>query len=143
MTTRTKKGVHVLGAVAALACLVTAAVATPTYAAKSTRTTAPSTIVLNQTAPWLGENVTFTTDAQGLAGWEWSMVGVTCSQSGAPVYAALDTPSAAFLLGGNWSLWLERGGGADCTATIFAYGWKGNQESIRTLASTAFHAAGS
>lgn len=104
--------------------------------------TASSSITINQTDPHLGGSVTFTTSVSGLAGGEWAMVGVSCSQSGTLVYGALDTPEATFLLGGGSSLWLQRGGEADCVASLYAYGWKGGQESIRALASVSFHASG-
>ncbi len=104
--------------------------------------TASSSITLNETDPHLGGTVTFNTSVGGLAGGEWAMVGVSCSQGGTLVYGALNTPGASFLLGGNSSLWLQRGGDADCVASLYAYGWKGGQETARTLASTPFHAAG-
>ncbi len=102
----------------------------------------PSTITLNESSPHLGGTVTFTTNAVGLAGWEWAMVGVSCYQTGTLVYGALDYPNATFLLGGSWSPWLQTGGDADCVASLYAYGLRGGQETIRTLASTSFHATG-
>jgi hypothetical protein len=70
------------------------------------------------------------------------MVAVWCYQSGNLVYMALDKPGAEFLLGGGGSLWLTNGGAANCEADLYAYGWKGGQESIRNLANTTFDATG-
>ena len=144
MSVRSRNRVHLLAAVAAVAVIVVGAAATPTFAARGKRTTDVSTasISLNESGPSLGSTVTFTTSIPALSGWEWPMVGVTCSQAGVRVYGALDTPGAAFLLGGNSSVWLQQGGAAECTATLYAYGSKGGQETIRTLASTPFTAAG-
>ena len=90
----------------------------------------------------LGGYAGFETNAVGLAGWEYPMVAVWCYQSGNLVYMALDKPGAEFLLGGGGSLWLTNGGAANCEADLYAYGWKGGQESIRNLANTTFDATG-
>jgi hypothetical protein len=91
----------------------------------------------------LGGYVGFDTNAVGLAGWEYPMVEVGCYQSGTLVYMELNKPGAEFLLGGASSKWLTNGGGASCQAILYAYGWKGGQESIRSLdASVSFDAAG-
>lgn len=148
MTRVIGKGKHAaLLAGAFLAIVLIAMAAKPTFAAKGGRHSAAQTtssIVLNPTGvpPHLGGTVTFTTNVVGLAGSEWPMVGVACSQSGTLVYEALDTPDASFLLGGNSSLWLQLGGSADCVATLYAYSFSGG-ETIRTLATTSFTAAGS
>jgi hypothetical protein len=140
------RGLHVTLVVAAIAGIVSVALAaTPTLAAKGGRHAAAqltSAITLNESDPHLGGTVTFTTNVAKLAGSEWPMVGVACSQSGTLVYGQLDTPDASFLLGGNSSLWLQSGGSADCVATLYAYSFSGG-ETIRTLASTSFGAAGS
>jgi hypothetical protein len=142
---RGKKLLHAAAAIGALAVIVTAAAAQPTFAAKGGRNAAsvPSSIALDQSAAWLGETVTFTTSIQGIKGSEWPMIGVACSQSGAVTYGELNTPSSSFLLGGGSSVWLTNGGAADCVATLYAYGWSGGTETIRTLASTPFFAAAS
>jgi hypothetical protein len=90
----------------------------------------------------LGGYAGFETNAVGLAGWEYPMVAVWCYQSGSLVYMELDKPGAEFKLGGDGSAWLTKGGSANCEADLYAYGWKGGRESIRTLDSTTFDAAG-
>jgi len=135
--------------IAAILLGVAALGVTPSLAAKGGKGRSPdpapttSSIVLNEDDPHLGGTVTFKTNAVGLAGWEWPMVGVLCYQNGELVYAALDQPDAAFLLGGGWSRWLETGGDADCTANVYAYGSRGGEMSSRVLASTFFRATGS
>jgi hypothetical protein len=90
----------------------------------------------------LGGYAGFDTNAVGLAGWEYPMVAVWCYQSGDLVYMALNKPATEFLLGGAASAWVTNGGGATCEADLYAYGWKGGNESIRNLASTGFSATG-
>jgi hypothetical protein len=90
----------------------------------------------------LGGYAGFETNAVGLAGWEYPMVAVWCYQSGDLVYMALNKPATEFLLGGAASAWVTNGGPATCEADLYAYGWKGGQESIRNLASTPFDATG-
>ena len=90
----------------------------------------------------LGGYAGFETNAVGLAGWEYPMVAVWCYQSGDLVYMALNKPATEFLLGGAASAWVSNGGAATCEADLYAYGWKGGQESIRNLAITGFDAAG-
>jgi hypothetical protein len=106
--------------------------------------------------PRLGDSVTFTTVADGLAGWEYPMVVTSCYQDvngdgtvdtsllgPDVVYTWLDTPDAGFLLGAYSSIWTLRGGGpAECRADLDAYGWKGGKESTRVLASVSFHVDG-
>lgn len=140
-----RKSTHVLLVLGAIVCIALAAVAAkPTLAARSS---GASWITLNPSpligGPKLGGTVTFSSYAGGLAGWEWPMVAVSCSQSGTVVYVELEAPSSSFLLGGNSSQWLLNGGAASCTATLYAYGFHAGSESIRTLASTGFSAAGS
>ena len=141
---------------------------TPGLAAKggNGRQPAPeSSIVLDYPAttestdgywPRLGDTVTFTTVAAGLAGWEYPMVSTSCYQDvngdgiidtnllgPDVVYTWLDKPDASLLLGAYSSLWTLRGGGpAECRADLDAYGWKGGKESTRVLASASFHAEG-
>ena len=90
----------------------------------------------------LGGMVGFTTNAAGLAGWQYPMVAVWCYQSTTLVYMDLQKPSYEFKLGADSSLWVRNGGPASCTAYLYAYGWRHGQESIQTLASTSFDAAG-
>ena len=56
------------------------------------------------------------------------------------VSAELRTPNEELLLGGGGSEWLWSGGSADCWAVLYAYGWKGEVESTRELASVGFRA---
>ena len=49
----------------------------------------------------LGGYVGFTTAAVGLAGWEYPMVSITCSQSSVFVFVDLGQPDHEFLLGGR------------------------------------------
>jgi hypothetical protein len=106
--------------------------------------TGTSTIALESYSDLrLGGYAGFETNAVGLAGWEYPLVAVWCYQGGDLVYMALDKPNSEFLLGGGGSVWLTNGGGANCDAYLYAYGWKGGKESIRTLAGTSFDATGS
>jgi hypothetical protein len=91
----------------------------------------------------LGGYVGFETNAVGLAGWEYPMVSLSCYQGSTLVYVDLGKPSQELLLGGSSSTWLANGGSAYCDAELDAYGWKGGQESVRTLATMGgFTAAG-
>jgi hypothetical protein len=120
-------------------------------------TTPPSSIDLETySQPWLGGTVGFTTDAQGLAGYEYPMYAVWCYQdlngdgkttvdgtwNVDSVYMELRKPAEELMLGGAGSMWLTNGGTAACDAILYAYGWKGGKESIRTLAWKKFSAAG-
>ncbi len=106
--------------------------------------------------PRLGAEVSFVSNAAGLAGWEYPLVAASCYQDvngdgtidtnllgPDVVYTWLDTPDASFLLGGYSSIWTLRGGGpAECRADLDAYGWKGGKQSTRVLASVSFLAEG-
>jgi len=114
--------------------------------------TGESSIILNEPAatesatavssgPRLGSTASFTTVAAGLAGWEYPMAAVWCYQGDVLVYMELAFPDSTFLLGGSSSDWVTNGGAADCEAYLYAYGSKGGEQSIRTLAGTSFYAA--
>ncbi len=94
----------------------------------------------------LGGKVTFTSNAANLGGGEYPMIIVACysDSNGDKVYAQLDHPDTVFVLGGGSSKWWGVGGGADCKATLYAYGGKEKgYDTIRELAGPAeFHAAG-
>jgi hypothetical protein len=111
---------------------------------KGNTTAGTSTIKLESYSDLrLGGYAGFETNAVGLAGWEYPMVEVGCYQSGALVYMELNKPGAEFLLGGASSDWLTKGGSANCTAILYAYGWRGGKESIRNLnAAISFDATG-
>lgn len=105
--------------------------------------------------PALGDSLTFATQVEPLAGWEYPMVAVSCYQDvngdgvvdtnllgPDVVYTWLDKPNATYTLGGYSSIWTQRGGGAaTCRADLDAYGWKGGKESTRVLATTGDWAA--
>jgi hypothetical protein len=128
--------------------IVIALAAAPAMAAKGggkqTAGGAGSTIRLESYSDLrLGGYAGFDTNAVGLAGWEYPMVEVGCYQSGTLVYMELNEPGAEFLLGGASSDWLTKGGSANCSAILYAYGWKGGKESIRNLdAAVSFDALG-
>ena len=135
--------------IAALAAVVTVT-ATGAHAAsskgggngKGKTTAAPSgpVIILNQdpTTLHLGSTVTFTTSTSGLGGNQYPQIGLECSQSGHVVYGELQGPNYAFTLGGGSSEWRDVGGGASCTATLYAYSLSGGTESITGLGATDF-----
>ena len=142
--------------------VVLAACAAPAFAAKGGSSATTSSIVIatvdggsmvagvqSPTAA-LGDNLTFRTTVEPLAGWEYPMVALSCYQDvngdgkvdtnllgPDVVFTLLDKPSATFTLGGYSSIWTVRGGGeAVCRAELDAYGWKGGKQSVRVLAST-------
>lgn len=88
----------------------------------------------SQPQPAHGSTVAFDTTAGSLAGWEHPMVALRCYQDNELVYIVLDQPDATFVVGGGGSGWTA--GAATCNGTLYAYGWKGGQESIRELAGT-------
>ena len=92
--------------------------------------------------PALGDTLTFGTDPVGLAGWEYPMVAVWCYQGDVVVDMQLQKPDTQFLLGGASSTWLDNPGPANCFGRLYAYGWKGGNESIRFLADQPFSATG-
>jgi hypothetical protein len=112
-----------------------------------TATNAAST--LSSTVQY-GSTMTFATNVQQLAGWQYPMVAVTCYQdlngdgvvdtsntSNEIVYSSLDKPSATFDIGSPYSIWGYRGGGsAVCRADLDSYGFKSGVEYVQVLAST-------
>jgi hypothetical protein len=128
--------------------IVIALAAMPAHAAKRGGQTSTSSIALAGGAnfasiqPHLKGAVTFNTTVGSLAGWEYPMIDVSCTQNGVTVFAQLDKPDATFLLGGGSSDWLTNGGPATCRADLDAYGSKGGSWSVRILASTSFDAQG-
>jgi hypothetical protein len=71
------------------------------------------TITLNQTDPHLGDSVTFTTTGG-------SSIHMLCYQASIfdTVFTAAQPVGSSFLLGGTSSVWLSRGGPAQCQATL-------------------------
>lgn len=78
-----------------------------------------------------------------LKGYEYPMVIVDCYQDDVLVYRQLDHPdSQQLILGGGWSLWVERGGGdAECVGRLMVYPGL-HDGPIWELDRTAFHAEG-
>jgi hypothetical protein len=120
---------------------------TPSLAAKGGKgrssDPAPTTssITLNQAGPRLGGEVTFTVTYPDQV--KYPRIAVRCYQGGEMVYAEAGTYDHVFLLGGGWSVWLERGGPAECTAELFYIVWHGsNTQEVFSLAWTSFQAAG-
>jgi len=102
---------------------------------------APPSISLNEAAPHLGGQVTFSTTFPNSV--KNPGIAVRCYVGGVMVYAEAGSPDNAFLLGGAGSDWLRMGGPAFCTAELFNIVWNGNnQQEFVTLATTGFDAAG-
>jgi len=133
--------------IAAILLGVAALSATPSLAAKGGKekpgTAGPtgSSIALNEAAPHLGGQATFTVTYPDHV--KDPRIAVRCYQDGVMTYAEAGTYDQAFLLGGGWSVWLEHPGAADCTAELFYIVWHGsNTQEVYSLAWTSFHAAG-
>lgn len=99
-------------------------------------------ISLDQSAPALGDTVTFTTTVPKLKGNEQALIVVTCYQGDALVWSWLDTPDAGFVLGSASSPWLQVGGPAECRADLDSYKTSPGPDEITVLATTVFHADG-
>ena len=100
-----------------------------------------SSIALNEAAPHLGGQVTFTVTYPDQV--KYPRIAVRCYQDGVMTYAEAGTYDHVFLLGGGWSVWLEHGGPAACTAELFYIVWHGNNtQEVFSLAWTSFDAAG-
>jgi len=134
-------------AIAAILLGVAALGVTPGLAAKGGKGRSPdpapttSSITLNQAGPRLSGEVTFTVTYPDQA--KYPRIAVRCYQDGVMTYAEAGTYDHVFLLGGGWSVWLERGGPADCTAELFYIVWHGsNTQEVFSLAWTSFQAAG-
>ena len=98
-------------------------------------------IGLNETAPHLGGQVTFTTSFPTSV--KSPGIAVRCYVDGVMVYAEAGATTHAFLLGGAGSDWLRMGGPAFCTAELYNIVWNGNnQQEFTTLATMGFDAAG-
>ena len=104
-----------------------------------------ASIVLNESPPFaIGDTVTFTTVVPKLKGSAYPLVYLKATVDGEVVYGQLDYPSAAFLLGGGSSPWIDPANPhyrqpAICVAELWAYGGpKGEQR----LASTEEFPAG-
>lgn len=115
----------------------------------------PTSITLNEAAPALGQQATFTIavpskyDCTGHAG--CARVEVRAYQDGNLVYGeATDIESARgndrpLVLGGAigaGSIWAQQGGPADCVANLFRFGKEQGQQVYELLATTSFAAGG-
>jgi hypothetical protein len=117
------RGAVLLGAVVVIAAAAVSA--SPTAAARGGKkgggqTPPPTTtpiITLNQTDPHLGDTVTFTVNMG-------TSIEVYCI--GSSIYDLLfdvtQPVGTSFLLGGTNSIWLSRGGGANCRAILWSGG---------------------
>lgn len=74
----------------------------------------------------LGGEVTFPYTFDG-RGNQDPRIEVDCYQEGELVYAAAYRAWEPFLLGGAWSLWVERGGAASCVAILYWWDFKPGQ----------------
>ena len=100
------------------------------------------TLSLDQSAPSLGDTVTYTFTFEGTKNND-VMVATVCSQGGTPVFSTIwpAENGAATLLGGVASNWLENGGPADCVAYLFYWDRHPVQTEVR-LAEIAYAAGG-
>ena len=103
---------------------------------------APSSITLNESAPHLGGQVTFSVTYPGNI--KNPRIAVRCYfADGTMGYAEAGPYDQAFVLGGGSSDWLRLGGPASCTAELFYIIWNGNNpQEFVSLAMTSFDAAG-
>lgn len=125
---------------AALLTAIVVAVVPATAQAGKPAPAAGASITLNESDPHLGGTVSFTTVYDSRI--KSPRVEVRCTQQGEVVYADAAAVGTVFTLGSVWSPWVERGGAASCTATLYHFTYKGVQQSIVVHARTAFDAAG-
>ncbi len=126
----------VSGAMVVLATLVGSAASAQARPAPT-----PSSIVLNESAPYLSGSVTFTVTYPNHA--KNPRIAVRCFQNDAMTYGEAGPADHVFVLGGASSEWLSQGGPASCTAELFFITWNGNKpQQVTTLAWTSFEAAG-
>jgi len=92
--------------------------------------------------PHLGGTVNFATTYPKVPGNTVVRIQVICYQSGALVYGEAYNSDQTFLLGGGWSLWLENGGAASCTADLYYWSYKGATQTFVPLSSMTFEADG-
>lgn len=102
---------------------------------------AAGSITLDQSDPHLGDTVTFTsdTDHHNHARIQLVCYGADLDGNGFAdlIYGADQSYDTGFLLGSVGSDWLDRGGPADCVATLYQ-----NQGHYTALASLSFTAGG-
>lgn len=103
---------------------------------KQTTSSNVASITLDQAAPRVGDTITFTTVYP--AAREVVRIAVVCKQDLSIVWQSQQAVPATFTLSGGW--WY--GGAADCTARLFYFTYKGNEQvGIEYLAETAFTVA--
>ena len=115
----------ILGA-ATMAVLVVPGIAS---AARPIKTAPAPQIILNATDPHLGDTVTFTTIYPDTA--KNPLVGVVCSQNGAPVFSAAVPVGQSIKLGGSSSQWTATGGAATCIATLYSWDFRPYQTFVQ------------
>jgi len=133
-----------VGLLSSLAIVALLAVPTSVFAGKSGSSTSwialsgPGGIAATSSLT-LGSTVTFAT------GFPTSVknprIEVLCYQNGQLVFGMAGATNYAFLLGGGGSIWLDVGGGADCTANLYYFGFKAGSATYNWLASTSFTAS--
>ena len=95
------------------------------------------TIAINEPGPYhYGDTLTFTC-SDNLKGRQYPMVAVHLFQSDELVWLQLNHPETPVILGGGSSE-LDASQPAKGKATLYAYSWKGGQESIVPLDSPEF-----
>lgn len=131
----------------ALASLVSAA-----SLAAASKTTEPSTIILNAPTgtsapttgtltPRLGDYVSFTVTYPKTLDHYGVRIQVLCYQDGNLVYGMAGPYDYQFLLGGSMSQWYLNGGPAECHADLYYWSYNGGQK-FNLLATTTFNADG-
>jgi hypothetical protein len=90
--------------------------------------------------PSLGDWVTFATTYPTSV--KNPRIVVNCYQGGALTFGMGGAVDYAFQLGGAGSVWLWNGGEADCTATLFYFGFHAGHQTYNELAHTDFYAGG-
>jgi hypothetical protein len=90
--------------------------------------------------PSLGSWVTFDTTYPNTV--KNPRIEVDCYQNSDLVFGMGGAVDYSFQLGGAGSIWLWNGGAADCTATLFYFGFHAGHQTYNPLADTSFHANG-
>ena len=101
----------------------------------------PSSIVLHQSNPYLGEWIDFVTTYPGTV--KNPRVIVNCYQNDALVWGEVGLVTDSFKLGGDSSPWVEIGGPASCYADLENLIWHGhNMQEWDWLAGADFEVTG-
>jgi len=127
-----------------MAVLALTVAASSVFAGKSTTTpwidlaTVDGGRMAASATPHLGSWVTFATVYPTTV--KNPRIEVDCYQNGALTFGMGGAVDYSFQLGGAGSVWLWNGGEADCTATLFYFGFKAGQQTYNPLATKTFHA---